>query len=360
MLHPLMSSYCRSSRHRLTTSLVLLVLLAATVVASSNNNKQWMSSSEAFVMPPSVVESALQKRKTATVVHSPLFIGTSPRLPTATAAAAAPLFAAGSSNNNIDNINDQSTTSISSNKRKLTHADIEWKLRPDNNNDDNNTSPKQLFTRLKIKSSATLLRIYSKLSGKKLPPVLCPKGGRAVLEAYYRDDNHHDPTSSTAKQEEVVVGKKKKNVLRRLFQRRSKKQMIAKFGFTTSRGPSNTEIDTTIRTIYNINPSPDVATIAAIIYMYVEPQYRQCNVGSLALQVISAIQSVQAVDFTILVAAASGDDDTLVEWYERRGYSRAPLLQDMMGSPNGEYGVAMIAPVHVRDGFFDECRVKWW
>lgn len=310
-------------------------------------------------MPPSVVESALQKRKTITVVHFPLFIGTSQRLPTATASPPL-LFAAGSSNHNIDNINDQSTTttSISSNKRKLTHADIEWKLRPYNNNDDNNT----IFTRLKIKSSATLLRIYSKLSGKKLPPVLCPKGGRAVLEAYYRNDNHDPTTPSTAKQEEEVVGKKKKNVLlRRLFNRRSnKKQMIAKFGFTTSRGPSNTEIDTTIRTIYNINPpSSNVATIAAIIYMYVEPQYRQCNVGSLALQVISAIQSVQAVDFTILVAS-SGDDDTLVEWYERRGYSRAPLLQDMMGSPNGEYGVAMIAPVHVRDGFFDECRVKWW
>jgi GNAT superfamily N-acetyltransferase len=305
-----------------------------------------MSSSEAFVVSPSVVESALQKRKMkVAVVHSPLFIGASPRLPPAAAAAAPLLFAAGSPSNNLDNINDQSS---SINKKRLTHADIEWKLRPDNNNSNSNsddnggTSPKQLFKRLKIKSSATLLRIHSKLSGKKLPPVLCPRGGRAMLEAYYCDNDHHATT---------------KNVLRRLFKRRYKKKIIAKFGFTTSRGPSNNEIDTTIRTIYNINPSPNVATIAAIIYMYVEPQYRQRNVGSLALEVISAIQSVQAVDFTILVASG---DDTLVEWYEKRGYTRAPLLQNMMGSPNGEYGVAMIAPVHVKHGFFDECCVKWW
>ena len=163
-----------------------------------------------------------------------------------------------------------------------------------------------------------------------------------MLKAYYCDnDDHATP----------------KNMLRKWFKRRNKKKMIAKFGFTTSRGPSNNEIDTTIRTIYNINPPSNVATIAAIIYMYVEPQYRQRNVGSLALEVISAIQSVQAVDFTILVASG---DDTLVEWYEKRGYTRAPLLQNMMGSPNGEYGVAMIAPVHVKHGFFDECCVKWW
>lgn len=169
-----------------------------------------------------------------------------------------------------------------------------------------------------------------------------------MLEAYYRDDDDHHATTTTTT----------KNVLRRLvFKRRNKKKMIAKFGFTTSRGPSNNEIDTTIREVYNINPPWNVATIAAIIYMYVEPQYRQRNVGSLALEVISAVQSVQAVDFTILVASG---DDTLVEWYEKRGYTRAPLLQTMMGSPNGEYGVAMIAPVHVEHGFFDECCVKWW
>ena len=116
-------------------------------------------------------------------------------------------------------------------------------------------------------------------------------------------------------------------------------------------------VDTTIRQTYNINPPPLSATIAAIIYMYVEPTHRNRNVGSLALDVISAIQSVQGVDFTVLVAAG---DEGLVEWYEKNGYVRAPLLQDVMGSPGGEFGVTMIAPVRVEEGFFEECDLRWW
>ena len=99
--------------------------------------------------------------------------------------------------------------------------------------------------------------------------------------------------------------------------------------------------------------------VAAIIYMYVEPDYRNRNVGSRALEVISAIQSVQAVDFTILVADDNGSGG-LVRWYEDHGYSRAPLLQNMLGSPNKENGVAMIAPVTIEKGFFEKCVVKWW
>ena len=116
-------------------------------------------------------------------------------------------------------------------------------------------------------------------------------------------------------------------------------------------------VDTTIREVYNINPPPLSATIAAIIYMYVEPPYRNLAVGSLALQVISAIQSVQAIDFTILVASG---DERLVDWYELNGYTKAPLLQGVMGSPDGEFGVTMIAPVGVREGFFEECNLMWW
>ena len=118
-------------------------------------------------------------------------------------------------------------------------------------------------------------------------------------------------------------------------------------------------VDTTIREIYSINPPPLSATVAAIIYMYVEPDYRNRNVGARALEVISAIQSVQAVDFTILVADDNGSGG-LVRWYEEHGYSKAPLLQNMLGSPNKENGVAMIAPVTIGKGFFDKCVVKWW
>jgi hypothetical protein len=78
----------------------------------------------------------------------------------------------------------------------------------------------------------------------------------------------------------------------------------------------------------------------------------------LALSVISAIQAVQAVDFTVLVA--TGDEERLVGWYERNGYTKAPLLQSVMGSPDGEFGITMIAPVQVEKGFFDECKLKWW
>lgn len=93
--------------------------------------------------------------------------------------------------------------------------------------------------------------------------------------------------------------------------------------------------------------------------MFVEPEYRNRNVGGLALEAISAIHAVQAVDFTVLVADdnASGG---LVRRYEENGYERAPLLQKILGSPSGEFGVSMISPVRVEEGFFDRCRIKWW
>lgn len=119
------------------------------------------------------------------------------------------------------------------------------------------------------------------------------------------------------------------------------------------------EVDTTIKELYNINPPPLSASIAAIIYMFVEPAYRNCQVGSLALDVISAIQYVQAVDFTILVADDNGSGG-LVRWYEEHGYARAPLLQNMLGSPNEVNGIAMISPVTIKPGFFDQCVIKWW
>jgi len=203
------------------------------------------------------------------------------------------------------------------NKQLLSHSDIEWRLRPPEGT--------SRLDRWKIKLGANILRLNS----NELPPVLCPRGGRAMLEAYYKEP-----------------GKRKKK--------------IGRFGFTTSRGPSSPEIDTTIREIYNIDPPPLSATIAAIIYMFVEPEYRNRNVGALALEVISAIQSVQAVDFTVLVADDNGSG-SLVRWYENHDYSKAPLMQDILGSPNKTNGIALISPVKIKPGFFeDQCVVKWW
>mmetsp|Transcript_5220 Transcript_5220/g.13056 ORF Transcript_5220/g.13056 Transcript_5220/m.13056 type:complete len:267 (+) Transcript_5220:106-906(+) len=202
----------------------------------------------------------------------------------------------------------------------LTHSDIEWRLRPPEGT--------RRIDRLKIKLGANILRLWSKLKGMELPPVLCPRGGRALLEAYYKEPGQ-------------------------------RKKKIARFGFTTARGPSSPEIDKTIVETYNINPPPLSATIAAIIYMFVEPDYRGRNVGALALDVISTIQSVQVVDFTVLVADDNGSGG-LVRWYEEHGYSKAPLLQKILGSPHKENGVAMISPVKSGAGFFDQCVIKWW
>mmetsp|Transcript_28838 Transcript_28838/g.60011 ORF Transcript_28838/g.60011 Transcript_28838/m.60011 type:complete len:94 (+) Transcript_28838:248-529(+) len=93
--------------------------------------------------------------------------------------------------------------------------------------------------------------------------------------------------------------------------------------------------------------------------MFVEPDHRNQNIGALALDVISAIHTVQGVDFTVLVADDNGSGG-LVRWYERNGYSKAPLMQDVLGSPGGEFGVAMIRPVRVEEGFFERCLIRWW
>ena len=91
--------------------------------------------------------------------------------------------------------------------------------------------------------------------------------------------------------------------------------------------------------------------------MVVEEKYRKRQVGTLALQVISLIQSIQACDLTILVVDDDGSGK-LIDWYERNGYSRAPKLQDMLGSPNEMHGVSMIAPTNRI--LPNDCKIKWW
>jgi hypothetical protein len=60
----------------------------------------------------------------------------------------------------------------------LKHSDIEWRLRPPEGT--------SLLNRLKLKAGANILRMDAKLKSGKLPPILCPRGGQAVLEAYYK------------------------------------------------------------------------------------------------------------------------------------------------------------------------------
>lgn len=86
---------------------------------------------------------------------------------------------------------------------RLSHSDIEWRLRPPEGT--------SRMDRLKFKLGTNILRLESKLKGNTLPPVLCPRGGRALLEAYHKGGS------------------------------RRRKKKIARFGFTTARGPSSAE-----------------------------------------------------------------------------------------------------------------------
>jgi len=197
----------------------------------------------------------------------------------------------------------------------FTHGDIVWKLRPPEG-----TSRRE---RLKLRIAANLLRLDSFLFRKDLPFSLCPKGGEAMLEAHTKD----------AKGKLVKVGR---------------------FGFTTERGPHATPIQDTLYDVYGIST---LAGVAAIKYMFVEPDYRKRKIGTLALDVIRTIHTIQGCDFSLLVVDDDGSGK-LVDWYEKNGYSKAPKLQNILGSPDAANGISMIGPTNV---LLDEaCRLKWW
>lgn len=203
----------------------------------------------------------------------------------------------------------------------FSHSDITWKLRP----------PKEtpLLKRLAVRGASTLIKADCFLRRRDPPPVLCPKGGQAILQAYHR------PPGSL------------------------RKKQIARFGVTTVRGPSAPPIEETAADVYGITQLPlGGIGAAAIIYMFVEEEYRKRAIGELALQVISAIHTVAGCDFTLLVADDNGSGK-LVQWYERNGFSRAPKLQDMMGSPGGKFGTTMIAPTQLPEDFFEQVKIRW-
>ena len=67
------------------------------------------------------------------------------------------------------------TTSKQQSQTKLTHGEIEWRLGPSED-----TPP---LEKLKIKAAANAIRTELLLKGEIPPPILCPKGGKALLEA---------------------------------------------------------------------------------------------------------------------------------------------------------------------------------
>jgi len=76
-------------------------------------------------------------------------------------------------------IKSDAQNSSKKNNQLLTHADIEWRLRPPEGT--------SRLDRLKIELGANIIRADRKLRGLPSPPLLCPKGGRALLEAYYKE-----------------------------------------------------------------------------------------------------------------------------------------------------------------------------
>ena len=63
-------------------------------------------------------------------------------------------------------------------RQQLTHADIEWRL----------IAPEgtSRLDRWKIKLGAFVIRADRKIRRSPPPPLLCPRGGQALLEAYYK------------------------------------------------------------------------------------------------------------------------------------------------------------------------------
>ena len=197
----------------------------------------------------------------------------------------------------------------------LTHKDIVWKLRP--------PAGTGRRKRLWLRFAANVIRLDCMIFRKQLPTSLCPKGNQALLEAHTHDE-------------------------------KGKLVKIGRFGFTTERGAPTQQIQETVSDLYGINQQ---ASVGAIIYMFVEPEYRARNVGTLALEVIRCIHAIQNIDFTVLVVDDNGSGK-LNDWYLKRGYLKAPKLQNMLGSPDAVHGISMITPTNL--ALDEDCRIKWW
>jgi GNAT superfamily N-acetyltransferase len=212
---------------------------------------------------------------------------------------------------------------------QLTHGDIIWKL--------GLSEDASKFDKVKQKVAAKLLRLsFMASKNKDVPRLLCPSSGSAFLEAKLRDSSN------------------------------GKLKQVGRFGITTQRGPPCREMDESVVDLFGYN-MPGAGT-AAVIYMFVDPQYRHQGIGSLALEVIAAIHAAQGISFTVLVADDDGSNK-LVEWYEssqpiERQFRRAPKLQNLMGSPGGKFGVTMMAPssssVENDKELLDRIQIKWW
>jgi GNAT superfamily N-acetyltransferase len=168
------------------------------------------------------------------------------------------------------------------------------------------------------------------------------------------------------KQQQIVFPDTPLVVLEAWDPRRPNEQW-GRFGITVQPGPSTPELVSTLSRV--TGRSSNSVAAAAVVYMYVEPPHRHKGIGAMALQIIADLHRRQGCDCTILVADdKSGlEERTLVKWYERHGYHRAPELQQMMGSPDEKFGVAMIAPITTTSSSTSTTEptppsftVEWW
>lgn len=209
-----------------------------------------------------------------------------------------------------------SRTSGINGKSPLSHSDIVWKIR--------SHPGKSRTSKLYFRAAAWILHAYLRVTKRNIPSVLCPAGGLCQIEAWYHG------------------------------------KQVGRFGVTTTPGPSMPLIGQQLSQLYSKDRSiniPVLPTTAAIQYMVVEPDFRKRNVGVLALQVIAHVHAYINCDFTLLVADDNGSGK-LIDWYQRHGYQPAPLLQDLLGSPNQKYGVAMVGPTNATLPY--DCRLEWW
>mmetsp|Transcript_33639 Transcript_33639/g.51585 ORF Transcript_33639/g.51585 Transcript_33639/m.51585 type:complete len:268 (-) Transcript_33639:88-891(-) len=157
----------------------------------------------------------------------------------------------------------------------------------------------------------------------------------------------HIPKQALTKQGALVV----LQVFDSTTANKQQQMPIAKFGISLQSGPPNPNVQDAVEQVFahdknnNHHDHHDVR-VAAIVYMFVEESHRKQGIGRMALRYIEALHAIQDIQYTLLVADDDGSGK-LIAWYERYGFSCTPSLQEMVGSPKGEYGTAMMTPVSI-------------
>lgn len=184
-----------------------------------------------------------------------------------------------------------------------------------------------------------------------------PKEATPWTKATWKFEAYQVSSFPNFKNEPILIPRQSA-MLQALLRNSTSKKALARFGITTESGPSCREMEETIQDLEKLTEL-DVNEVqngvAAIKYMFVEPEHRRRMLGKLALEVISQIHAWQNCRYTVLIADDDGSGK-LIQWYESNGFTRAPKLDRVFGcipekfqddnSPTTatQLGFAMIAP----------------